>query len=350
MGKGRALTPPAGAGTAREFDVDLESDIRKAAQILRKGGLVAFPTETVYGLGADCESELAVRRIFAVKGRPSRHPLIVHLADPVQMWDYAAEVPSLAERLAARFWPGPLTIILKKNPKVALAVTGGSPTVGLRVPSHPVARALLKEFGRGVAAPSANRFGKVSPTTAAHVREDLGGDVDLVLDGGTCEVGIESTILDLSGPEPAILRPGGITPEQLAAAWGKPFPIRQGGGVAAPGQHPVHYAPRAGVILVSEKEIAAKVKEFAERGEKVAVLSARKIAPIPGALLLESTDDPGEFAHDLYSKFREADAQGIGTILVLPPPAEGIGLAVADRLRRASAARQEQEEQKEEGT
>ena len=193
----------------------MSAEIRKAAEILRAGGLVAFPTETVYGLGADASSEKAVARLYAVKRRPTEHPVIVHFASPGEAFGWASAVPEAARKLAAKFWPGPLTLILKRSERAKNFVTGGQDTVGLRVPSNPVARELLREFGQGVAAPSANRFGRVSPTTAAHVREDLGKDVDLVLEGGPSEVGIESTIVDLSGAAPALLRPGHISREEI---------------------------------------------------------------------------------------------------------------------------------------
>src|SRR5688572_4079197 len=193
----------------------MKPEIRKAADLLRAGGLVAFPTETVYGLGADAASEKAVARLYAVKGRPADHPVIVHLPEPHHAFRWARDLPSAAPELAERFWPGPLTLILKRSALAKDFVTGGQDTVGLRVPSHPVAQQLLKEFAGAIAAPSANRFGRVSPTTPAHVREDLGKDVDLVLEGGASEVGIESTIVDLSAGAAALLRPGHISKEAL---------------------------------------------------------------------------------------------------------------------------------------
>ena len=200
--------------------------IARAAEVVRRGGLVAFPTETVYGLGADARDPRAVARIFAVKGRPSDHPLIVHVGSADAMEEWALDVPVLAHTFAARFWPGPLTLVLRRAADVLDEVTGGQHTVGLRVPSHPVALALIRASGCALAAPSANRFGRVSPTTAAHVRDDLGDDVDLILDGGPCEVGVESTIVDLSGREPAILRPGGVPREALEAVAGTAIPVR----------------------------------------------------------------------------------------------------------------------------
>ena len=196
------------------------TDIAHAAAVLKAGELVAFPTETVYGLGADASNADAVRKVFAAKGRPADHPLIVHIADAVQLSNWARDIPPTAHLLAKKFWPGPLTLVLQRNPQVPDAVTGGQDTVALRIPSHPVAQALLREFGGGIAAPSANRFGRVSATTAAHVHEEFGDSVACVLDGGAADVGIESTIVDCSRGAPALLRPGWITPQQLEAALG----------------------------------------------------------------------------------------------------------------------------------
>ncbi|KPK08039.1 MAG: translation factor Sua5, partial [Betaproteobacteria bacterium SG8_39] len=208
--------------------------VRRAAEILARGGLVAFPTETVYGLGADASNPAAMQRLYAVKRRPADHPVIVHFADAARAFAWAREIPEAARTLAARFWPGPLTLILKRSAKAADFVTGGQDSVGLRVPGHPVAHALLEAFGGGVAAPSANRFGQVSPTTAAHVRADLGDDVDCVLEGGASEIGIESTIVDLSGGRALLLRPGTIGRAALEAALGAPMVEKAAAGGAAP--------------------------------------------------------------------------------------------------------------------
>ncbi|HEX7022744.1 MAG TPA: L-threonylcarbamoyladenylate synthase, partial [Trueperaceae bacterium] len=252
----------------------MNPDIHAAADILRAGGLVAFPTETVYGLGADAANPEALAKVFAVKGRPTDHPLIVHLASPEQLDEWAEPVPELALRLVDAFWPGPLTLILRRAPGVLDAVTGGQDTVGLRVPRHPVARELLRAFGGGVAAPSANRFGRISPTTAAHVRADLGERVDAILDGGPSEVGLESTILDLSSREPRILRPGGITAGQLAKVLGQAPAV---GGVGAPrvsGSLASHYAPRTPSVVV--RDAAAYARHHP--GRRLGVL-ARRDAP-----------------------------------------------------------------------
>src|SRR5689334_17681787 len=247
-------------------------DTARAAALLAAGGLVAFPTETVYGLGADASRDDAVARIFEVKGRPRAHPLIVHLAPGAPLDGWAREVPELAHRLAAAAWPGPLTLILRRGPRVAAATTGGADTVGLRVPAHPLAQELLRAFGGGVAAPSANRFGAVSPTTADHVALDLGGDVDYVLDGGPCDVGVESSIVDLSRGRPVLLRPGGLPREAIEAIAG-PLAVADAHAPAAPGTLESHYAPRAQVIAVDLDEVMEAVAAAAGRGGAVAVLA-----------------------------------------------------------------------------
>jgi len=299
------------------------NDIAEAADVLRRGGLVAFPTETVYGLGADASSPAAIARIYAAKGRPSDHPVIVHLAPGADLTRWAEDVPAAARTLAARFWPGPLTIILRRGPAIAAAVGGGGDTVGLRTPAHPIAQRLLAAFGGAVAAPSANRFGHVSPTTADHVAADLGDAIDYLLDGGACEVGVESTIVDLSGDAPALLRPGGIAREQLERALG--VPVAQASGVVrAPGALPSHYAPRARVIAVPAAELDGAVAAARAHG-RVAVLR------LPA--------DLDEAARRLYAELRALDAGGADVIVAELPPEIGIGAAIADRLRRAAGPR-----------
>lgn len=318
-------------------------EIRRAAEILRAGGLVAFPTETVYGLGADAASAAAVARLFAVKGRPADHPVIVHFADADQAFGWAREVPEGARRLAARFWPGPLTLILKRAPQVGDFVTGGQDSVGLRVPSHPVAQRLLQAFAgaveqrrySGVAAPSANRFGRVSPTSAAHVRGDLGDDVDMVLEGGESEVGIESTIVDLSGASPALLRPGAIAPAQLELALGARLasaPRR--GAPRAPGTLARHYAPRTPLRLVAAHALDAEIARCPGRVAVAAFARPDERA----ALWLRMPRDPAAYAHRLYAVLRELDAAACDQILVEAPPEQPAWQAVRDRLTRAAAA------------
>lgn len=297
--------------------------VEQAARILRSGGLVAFPTETVYGLGADAANDEAVRRVFAAKGRPADHPLIVHFAAPEDAARWAARWSDDAEKLAAAFWPGPLTLIVPKAAHVSDVVTGGHSTVGVRVPDHPVAQSLLRSFGGGLAAPSANRFGQVSPTTAAHVAIELADRVDLILDGGACRVGVESTIVDLSGETPRLLRPGGVSLEALEATLARPVSI--GGDTAAPGTLPSHYAPRARVLAVAAEDLQSTLAREAASGAVV-----RELA-LPA--------DPAAAARALYAALRELDEVGVDVAVVALPDPSGLGRAVADRLLRAAAPR-----------
>jgi L-threonylcarbamoyladenylate synthase len=309
--------------------------------VLRAGGLVALPTETVYGLGANAEDPVAVARIFQVKGRPPSHPLIVHIAAADQLEDWVEVVPATARLLAEHFWPGPLTLVLRRGHRVPLEATGGLETVAVRVPDHPVALALLSAFGSGVTAPSANRFGSVSPTTADHVRAELGDAVDFVLDGGSCQVGVESTIVDVTGETPSILRPGGVTREDLEAVLGHPVAVPSTSGVRVPGQHPSHYAPRARVVLVELEKVVAEAELAQEAGHQVGVflppcladaaVKAHAVVALPGLL--------DAYAQGLYGFLRELDQQGCDLIVASLPLEEGLGLAVANRLRRAAGPR-----------
>ncbi|MCX7146640.1 MAG: L-threonylcarbamoyladenylate synthase [Sulfuritalea sp.] len=319
------------------------NDVSRAAALLRAGELVAFPTETVYGLGADARNPLAIAKIFAAKGRPADHPLIVHLPDASHLERWAIDIPEVARKLAAAFWPGPLTLILKRHPSVPDAVTGGQDTVGLRVPNHPLALQLLREFcganGGGLAAPSANRFGHVSPTTAEHVREELDDAVAMILDGGPCAVGIESTILDLSGGEPRILRPGMLDATAIGAILG--YLPEFGGAQNAPrvsGSLEAHYAPRTPLRLVAVAELAEAASQALGAGRRVAVLAAHPIGLSHENLAwCPASADPAQFAHDLYAQLRELDAMGCDLLLVAAPPADEAWRAVTDRLRRAAA-------------
>jgi L-threonylcarbamoyladenylate synthase len=317
----------------------VSDDLDRAVDILRAGGLVAFPTETVYGLGADASNAEALRRLYAVKGRPAEHPVIAHLGAHASLDDWALDVAPIARALADAFWPGPLTVVLRRNRDAIVdEVTGGRDTVGLRVPNHPLALALLDAFGGAVAAPSANRFGRVSPTTAADVRADLGADVDLVLDGGPCAVGLESTIVDCTGSEPRILRVGGVTTEAIERVAGGPVELRTDGEVAAPGTLASHYAPRARVELVDEATLVNRTREVALRGERAAVLALRpgEVSGTDAVVVLTAPRDVDDYARVLYRRLREADEHGVDVVIVVPPPAEGIGVAVLDRLRRAA--------------
>lgn len=318
--------------------VDGLSHIADAVEVLKRGGLVALPTETVYGLAADAENELAVRRIFATKGRPETHPLIVHVSGIDALDGWAREIPEAARKLAAEFWPGPLTMVLPRGPRALDVVTGGQDTVALRVPSHEVARALLKAFGGGLAAPSANRFGHVSPTTAEHVAGDLGTDVDLILDGGPSEVGVESTIVDLSSDRPAILRPGGVAREEISRVLGVDVQIQASSTVRTPGMLASHYAPRAGVFLADRSTVYRRAEALEHSGQRIAVIGPRQRLP-GGVALLEAPEDAEGLARVLYAKLREADTEGFDLLVVQLPPEDGMGLAVQDRLKRAAAPR-----------
>jgi L-threonylcarbamoyladenylate synthase len=317
-------------------------DVADAVAVLRAGGLVAFPTETVYGLGADATNAEAVRRIFSAKGRPPDHPLIVHIASADDLDGYAAEVSDAARALALACWPGPLTLVVRLRPGViANEVTGDRATVALRVPAHPVAHALLTEFGGGVAAPSANRFGRVSPTTAAHVRDDMGADVGLVLDGGPTTIGLESTIVDCStaSGRPAILRLGAIDAATVDALVGQPVDRLTAGEVAAPGTLERHYSPRARVVLVEPGAVAALATGSLARGERVGLLAIAPPPGLPAGLdVLGSPADAPDYARVLYARLREADERDLDVLLAVAPPADGIGAAVTDRLTRAAAS------------
>ncbi|HZP93800.1 MAG TPA: L-threonylcarbamoyladenylate synthase [Burkholderiales bacterium] len=314
-----------------------DEEIDKAVAILRAGGLVAFPTETVYGLGADASNPAAVRKVFAAKGRPPEHPLIVHLAAMSALKRWAREVPRAAWLLAERFWPGPLTMILKRAPHVPDVVTGGQDAVGLRVPSHPVAQRLLHAFDGGIVAPSANRFGRLSPTTAQHVREELGDAVDLVLDGGPCTVGIESTIVDLSGDRPAVLRPGHVTARQIEDTLLTPLVAPAAGAPRAPGTLASHYAPRTPLRLVGADELETFLRKEAA-GIPAAVLARRSRPRDTRAVLWQvAPETPEEYAQQLYALLRRIDGAGCKLIVVESPPELPEWLAVRDRLHRAAA-------------
>ena len=305
--------------------------LKSAALALKNGHLVAFPTETVYGLGADASNADAVARIYEVKGRPADHPLIVHIASMDAMAHWASDIPEYAITLARDFWPGPMTLVLKRSDLAKDFITGGQDTVGLRVPAHPIALALIKEFialgGYGIAAPSANRFGAVSPTTAQAVEEELAAflhEDDLILDGGACLVGVESTIIDCTGPTPMVLRLGAITPLMIEESTGlialesNPASIRVSGSLDS------HYSPKAEVIL-----------------DVVAVAGDGLIAPdqIPtpnGVIRLAAPSTIEEYARTLYSALRSADQQGLSAVVVLQPGGDGLAAAIRDRLQRSA--------------
>jgi L-threonylcarbamoyladenylate synthase len=318
--------------------------VLEAARRIQAGGLVGFPTETVYGLGADASSDSAVAGIFAAKGRPADHPLIVHVADPAQVDVYASSVPDFAQRLMQAFWPGPLTVILPRRAGVAAAAAGGQDSIGLRCPAHPVAQALLKACNTGVAAPSANRFGRVSPTTARHVSEEMGDDL-LVLDGGPCEVGIESSIVDCTRGRPILLRPGVLTRAQLETACGQAIVSNDeflaGGGAAprASGTLESHYAPNAKLRLMDAAALQAALDLLGKDAAHIAVY-ARAIVRIKSEQVLyrRMPDDAGAAAQQLFAVLRDFDAKGVKLIWVEEPPQAPPWDGVRDRLVRASAA------------
>jgi L-threonylcarbamoyladenylate synthase len=306
-------------------------DVGVAAQRLRHGGLVAIPTETVYGLAADAEQPHAVMRIFSVKRRPADHPLIVHLPGVEAIDGWVGELDTATQRsmaaLAEAAWPGPLTMLVPRGPRVSDEVTGGKPTVGLRVPAHPMTLELLRHLGRGLAAPSANRFGRVSPTTAQHVSADLAGDLepgrDAILDGGPCPVGVESTIVDLTCSPPQVLRAGAIDADQVERILSMPVASAQGPSRAS-GMLPAHYAPDCEVLLADDAGVAERLAaERRRRGQRVAVL--------------DRTANLVDAARYLYADLRAADADGVEALVVVRPPAVGLGHAVRDRLDKAAA-------------
>lgn len=332
---------------ARILDGTPPAQIAEALEALAAGRLVAFPTETVYGLGADAGQDEAVRGIFAAKGRPADHPVIVHVEDAAALDAWAREVPPAAQHLAAAFWPGPLTLVLPRSARARDVVTGGQDTVGLRSPAHPWARALLRACaarrpGAAIAAPSANSYGRISPTTADHVRADLGekptGKVDLILDGGACPVGIESTIVDLSSDRPRLLRPGTVTRAQIEAVLGAPLADADAGAPRAPGRQASHYAPRTPLEVVSAPELAARLNAL--RALRVALLApaaALLDPPRHVVLRLVSPESPQAYARRLYALLRALDAAGAQRILVAAPPLRPEWEAIHDRLRRAAA-------------
>ena len=303
------------------------TDVGVALERLRAGGLVAMPTETVYGLGADAESATAVGRVFEVKGRPSDHPLIVHLGDADQLSEWARTIPSAARVLATACWPGPLTVLLERGRRVLDVVTGGRPAVGIRVPSHPMTLELLDRFGGGVAAPSANRFGRVSPTTAAHVVDDLAASLDpardAILDGGPTPIGVESTIVDCTVDPPQILRPGGIPTEDIVRLLNGDV-AEAAGPARSSGMLEAHYAPRCVVRLA----------ESTEQAEQIAVALRRAGVDVD---VLDGSADLVDMARTLYVELRRADERALDVVVAVLPPARGLGHAIRDRLTKASA-------------
>jgi L-threonylcarbamoyladenylate synthase len=324
------------------------AEIDSAVVALRAGELVAFPTETVYGLGANARNEQALRKIFELKGRPADHPLILHIASLGELTDWVAEVPQSAKMLATRFWPGPLTLVLPRHPRVSTVLTGGQDSIAVRIPAHPVAQTLLRAFGSGLAAPSANRYGHVSPTCAQHVREEF-GDAVPVLSGGDCDVGVESTIVSLLDETPRILRPGMIAMADVAAVLGAPVEARSPLDTVprVSGSTLQHYAPQTPVSLLPAEALSSAIEAANAAGERVAVLARH--APATQAVLacadtpafvlrwVQAPSNVAGFAHDLYARLRELDKLGAQRILVECVPEESEWDAIRDRLQRAAA-------------
>jgi len=313
-------------------------EIETAVQALRDGELVAFPTETVYGLGANAQNPAAVRKIFEAKGRPVSHPVIVHLDSPRFLHRWVREVPETATKLAERFWPGPLTMVMSRAPNVHDVVTGGQDTVAIRVPSHPMAQQLLTAFGGGIAAPSANRYGKLSPTRAEHVREELGETVKVILDGGECQIGLESTIVSFEGQGVRLLRPGAVTAAQIRQVVGELLIGADLQSPRVPGGTPSHYAPTTPMAIVPSGEVDAHAAALSEGGRRVAVLAQR--LPLKShkyVTWINAGRRPEQYGHDLYANLRTLDKAGCQQILVQDVPDGEAWDAIRDRLRRAAS-------------
>ncbi len=320
--------------------------LARASELLRQGRVVAFPTETVYGLGANALDEAAVRAIFAAKERPADNPLIVHVAEKAQL-EGLCEVTETAEKLMDAFWPGPLTLLLKKTERVPDVTTAGLPSVAVRCPNHPVALALLRQCGLPIAAPSANRSGRPSPTSARHVYEDMQGRIPLILDGGPCRVGVESTVCDLTGPVPCVLRPGAVTAEDIAAVAGNCTvassvmrPLKEGEAAPSPGMRHRHYAPKAKmtVYVGNDQAVANAICEVYDHAENAAILAHTGAIPLYGnRRVFDLGDTPEEGAHLLFQRLREMDEAGCALILAQGWQPEGRALAVMNRMARAAA-------------
>ncbi len=318
-------------------------DIERCVDLLARGGVVAIPTETVYGLAADAANAQAIARIFAIKQRPTSHPLIVHIGEAAWLDQWAVDIPESARLLAREFWPGPLTLVLDRHPNVLPIVTGGQDSVAVRMPAHPVTLQLIRAFGRPVVAPSANRFTKLSPTSAEDVRTELGTAVDFILDGGPCRVGVESTIVDLRHDMAMLLRPGGIPVERVEAALHRSLATSDG-TVRVPGQHPLHYSPDARVLLLAPDALVARAVALARAGQRVGVLLPPEVdrARLPDDAHLVPVVVPASadaYAALLYRFLREFDRQHCDVVLASLPADEGLGAALRDRLRRAAGPR-----------
>jgi L-threonylcarbamoyladenylate synthase len=318
-------------------------ELDAAVQALRNGELVAFPTETVYGLGAHAGHPAALRRVFELKKRPTTHPLIVHIDSPRFLSRWAREIPVAAAMLAERFWPGPLTLVLPRAPSVHVLITGGQDTVAVRVPAHPMAQQLLTAFGGGIAAPSANRFGHVSPTRAEHVRDEFGMSVPVVLDGGECKLGLESTIVACLDGTVRLLRPGGVTLSQLQRVVGEVLVDAAPRALRVPGSERSHYAPSTALTMVPADDLERVVASMGESGLRAAVLAMRPpLGTYPLLTWINAGQRPEAYAHALYANLRTLDKVGCARILVQELPGDERWAAARDRLQRAAAANTEE--------
>lgn len=312
--------------------------INEAASILKQGGIVAFPTETVYGLGADASNLKAIRRVYEAKQRPLNHPVIVHLSHIAQLEDWAKDIGALAKTLMAHFWPGPLTLVLRRTDRVLDEVTGGQDTVAIRMPANQLALSLIEKVERPLVAPSANRFGHLSPTHSDHVKQDLGSDVDFVIEGGYCDVGIESTILDISSGEPRILRLGAITPAQIEQVLGiKLSALKTPSSIRVPGALAQHYAPRAGFSMVAAADLAKAIDNLRSKGKTVAVLSQKPpMVQEKGIFWFQMPTQPDDYMRMLYHSLFLADQKRPSVILAEDLPCEEAWMAIRDRMTRAT--------------
>jgi L-threonylcarbamoyladenylate synthase len=316
-----------------------QEELDAAVHALRNGELVVFPTETVYGLGANATDPVAVRKIFVAKGRPETHPVIVHLDSPRYLHRWVRTIPEAAQRLGERFWPGPLTLVMPRAAAVHDIVTGGQETVAIRVPAHPMAQQLLTAFGGGIAAPSANRYGRVSPTRAEHVRDEFGDAVKVILDGGPCQIGLESTIVACDDGATRLLRPGAITLSQLRSV--VPDVLAEPGATAprVPGSTPAHYAPQTPMVIVRSEELDARAAALASGGKRIAVLAHQVPAHTYRSVTwINAGARPEAYAHDLYAHLRTLDRAGCSQILVQDVPHDERWAAIRDRLVRAATA------------
>lgn len=308
----------------------------QAAQLLKSGELVAFPTETVYGLGADATNPEAIAKIFTAKGRPADHPVIVHISDMKQLSQWAKKIPDAAIKLAKHFWPGPLTLILPAAENVPTIITGGQKTIGIRMPGHPVAQKLLLTFGGAIAAPSANRFGRISPTRAEHVAEELGDSVALILDGGSCALGLESTIIDLSSEHPRLLRPGPLTSQEIGTILQEKISTDIKNAPRVSGSLPAHYAPQTPLMVLTLVDIKKNIEQLVIHYSRIVILSQQSFNVPTTKIILELMPaDPLHYGQQLYAKLRELDHQDFNLIIVEQPPKTTDWLAINDRLQRA---------------